>query len=114
MKGKKFSRLEKESFKRGMQVQYAKEHPLMRYVAYSSMQYYNADGSKYGSAGRGEVHAFRTKKEAVSFAKKINDSNSERNKKVLRSVKAKRVDERSSSSCSTIFGKWEKVKPFRK
>ena len=113
MAKKNYSKAERLSFKKGMQAQYNKEHPLLRYVGYIFYQSYNEDGSKSGNGYSGKKWGFKTKKEAMEFAKSSNDVLKHSNARVLASVKAKKVNTYRSEDSTTQVAKWEKVKPFR-
>lgn len=106
---KKYSKAERLSFKKGMQAQYSKEHPLMKYVVYTYNTTYNGNGSKREEF-TGRMFGFRTKKQAVAAAKNVNDRNALRNARVMKAVKSKKVN---ADDSLTIYGRWKKVKPFR-
>ena len=113
MAKKNYSKAERLSFKRGMQAQYNKEHPLLKYVGYVFYQSYNEDGTKFGNGYKGKKFGFKTKKEAMEYVKSSNDVFKHENARVLAAVKAKKVNTHNSADSVTQVAKWEKVKPFR-
>lgn len=113
MAKKNYSKAERLSFKKGMQAQYNKEHPLLKYVGYTFHQTYNEDGTKFGNGYSGKKFGFKTKKEAMAYAKSVNDVNKSNNARVLSAAKSKKVNTYRSEDCTTQVGKWEKVKPYR-
>lgn len=114
MAKKEYSKEEKLSFKKGMQAQYSKEHPLMRYVYYVENTYYNADGSIQGKT-TGRKYGCPTKRNAQALVDDFNndDITKNHNSRVLKSVKEKKVDIFDSDKCCTQKAFMKKVKPFR-
>ena len=113
MARKIYSKAEKRSFRKGMQAQYSKEHPLMKYVAYGVNTNYNEDGSMFGTPYSGKKYGFKTLKEAKAVADRNNKDNEYRNSRVMAAVKAKKVNVYNSYDSSTESWRYEKVKPFR-
>lgn len=113
MAKRNYSKAERLSFKKGMQAQYSKEHPLLKYVGYTFYQTYNEDGTKAGNGYKGKKFGFKTKKEALAYAKSINDLYKHSNSSIMAAAKAKKVNVYDSNECTTQVGKWEKVKPYR-
>lgn len=111
---KEYSKEEKLSFKKGMQAQYSKEHPLMRYVFYVEDTFYNADGS-IQSKFSGRDYGCKTKKEAQARVDNFNNDvgTKNHNSRVLKAVKEMKVDVFNSDNCHTRKAFMKKVKPFR-
>lgn len=114
MAKKEYSKEEKLSFKKGMQAQYSKEHPLMRYVFYVEDTFYKADGS-LDLKMKGREYGCKTKKEAQARVDNFNNDvgTKNHNSRVLKAVKEKKVDVHSSDGHYTRKGFMKKVKPFR-
>ncbi len=104
---------EKIAFRKGMQAQFNKEHPLIRYEVFSRDTSYDAKGNINSSYDTGYSMSFRNKKEAMKRLKEANEAERVRNERVMDSVKRKSVDVYDSSK--SITTKWflKKVKPYR-
>ena len=116
MSRKNYSKAEKRSFFKGMQAQYSKEHPLIRYESVPIYTRYAENGT-VSSTFMGKAYGFKTKKAAIASTKKSNDDlilkNS--NLRIMKAVKAKKVNTFDSNDCTTEKWITRKVeKPYRK
>ncbi len=110
---KQYSAAEKRSFKRGMAVQYNKEHPKFNYAVAEKHTSYNEDGSVFGTPYHGKVMLFKTKKEAENVVASINKNNKFRNDRVLAAVKKKKVNVHDSYDSCTSVAELKHIAPTR-
>ncbi len=102
MARKQYTKAEKRSFKKGMQAQYSKEHPLMKYKVSADVIYMNNKNKvdyqmkdvKMGSS----YH--KTKKSALAALKKAKEGERFQKAQVLRKAKAGTLDMHNSQDCS--------------
>lgn len=113
MAKRKYSAAEKAAFKRGMAAQYNKEHPKFRYVVADKHTTYNADGSVFGTPYYGKVTFFKTKAEAERNVLERNAAKRLSNSRVLKAVKARKVNVYDSADCCTSFAEYKRIKPTR-
>lgn len=109
----KYTAAEKKAFRAGMAKQYNNEHPKFRFAAASKHTTYNEDGSIFGSPYHGKVMFFKTEKEAKDYVTNVNQRNKSENDRVLKNVKAKKVNIYDSRDCSTSVAEYKKIKPMR-
>ncbi len=109
----KYTAAEKKAFRAGMAKQYNNEHPKFGFAAAEKHTIYNEDGSMYGKPYHGKVFFFKTEKEAKDYVKNVNQENKFANERVLKSVKAKKVNIRNGDDCSTSVAEYKKIKPMR-
>ncbi len=113
MAKRNFTPSEKRSFRKGMQAQFSKEHPLLKYEAVEHKTVYNSDGSVSFSSLRGV--GFSTKKAAAAYAASSEAKEKFFNERVLKAVKSKRVNEYDSALCTTHTYSVRKLeKPYRR
>ena len=113
MAKRKYSAAEKAAFKHGMAAQYNKEHPKFRYAVADKHTDYNADGSVFGTPYYGKVTFFKTKAEAERSVSARNAANRLANARVLKAVKARKVNVYDSADSSTSFAEYKRIKPTR-
>ena len=109
----KYTAAEKKAFRAGMAKQYNTEHPKFYFAAAEKHTTYNEDGSVYGSPFYGKVFLFKAEKEAKDYVKNVNKENKLANERVLKNVKAKKVNIYNGESCSTSVAEYKKIKPMR-
>ena len=109
----KYTAAEKKAFRAGMARQYNNEHPKFGFAAASKHTTYNEDGSIFGSPYHGKVMFFKTEKEAKDYVTNVNQRNKSENDRVLKNVKAKKVNIYDSRDCSTSVAEYKKIKPMR-
>lgn len=113
MAKRKYTAAEKAAFKRGMAVQYNKEHPKFGYAVANKITNYNADGSVYGKPYYSSLRFFKTEAEAKEAVASSNKLNKLVNDRVLKAVKAKKVNVYNSDDSRTEWTVYKKIKPTR-
>ena len=109
----RYSAAERKAFRAGMAKQYDNEHPKFGFAAALKHTVYNEDGSVFGSPSHGKVNFFKTEKEAKDYVTSVNKRNKFANERVLKNVRAKKVNVYDSKDCSTSVAEYKRLKPMR-
>lgn len=107
------TKAEKKAFRAGMAKQYNKEHPKYFYAAATKYTTYNEDGTVLGRPHYGPVQYYKTEDEAKKHVENGNKFQKILNERVLKSVKAKKVDVFDSQKCTIKVAEYKRIKPRR-
>lgn len=105
---------EKAAYRKGMQAQFNKEHPVIRYEVVPKYTSYDEKGNISGSY-TGLPILFGKKKEAMETVDRCNERERFSNERVMNSVKRKSVNVHNSAESTTAEWFLRKVdKPYRR